>query len=208
KYVQSVRRTETESRAEWRAAILALAMQRGYTLVYDEFTRAAPEANAALLSVLEEGVLVATDRAADRSYITAHADFRIILTSNPHDYAGVNGAPDALMDRIVTLTLPSPSTAQIAGIVAARTGLDPVTAQRIAALVDALHTDPAQCATSPMRSAVILGQIAAHRARTGRITQASLAEIAANILTARGLTAPLRRVRDILSQAPAEEMAP
>ena len=41
-------------------------------------------------------MLITTDRLAGTPNIEAHPDFRIILTSNPHDYAGVNSAPDAL----------------------------------------------------------------------------------------------------------------
>ena len=85
KYVQSVRRTEKETRQDWRSSLLATAMKNGHTLIYDEFTRATPAANATLLSVIEEGVLVSTDPANPQSHLYAHPEFRIILTSNPHD---------------------------------------------------------------------------------------------------------------------------
>ncbi|MEM1273971.1 MAG: AAA family ATPase [Pseudomonadota bacterium] len=187
RYVQSVRRTETESRSDWKAAILALSMQRGYTLVYDEFTRASAEANSALLSVLEEGILVATDRASDRSYISAHEDFRIILTSNPHEYAGVHGAPDALMDRVMTITLDAPDAAQLGGIVSARTGLDKTTARQIADTVAAAHKGTSEGDASMMRSAVMIGQVVAHKIRNGRTTSNQISDIAKEILAGRGL---------------------
>ena len=98
KYVQRVRRSEASLRYDWEASLLAEAMREGHTLVYDEFTRSSAKANGILLSVLEEGVLITTDRLAGTPNIEAHPDFRIILTSNPHDYAGVNSAPDALLE--------------------------------------------------------------------------------------------------------------
>jgi len=50
-YIQSVKRTEKQTRTDWADSILARAMEQGHTLIYDEFTRASPEANTALLSV-------------------------------------------------------------------------------------------------------------------------------------------------------------
>lgn len=49
KYVQSVCRKETRTERDWKDAILATSMQRGFTLIYDEFTRASPEANSTFL---------------------------------------------------------------------------------------------------------------------------------------------------------------
>ena len=207
KYVQSVRRTETESRSDWKSAILALSMQRGYTLVYDEFTRASPEANSALLSVLEEGVLVSTDRASDRSYISAHEDFRIILTSNPHDYAGVNGAPDAMMDRVVTLALNPPDTKALAGIVSKRTGLDGNTAELIARMVNHAHAAPEAGDSSAMRSAVLIGRVAAHKIRTARLRQEMLIDIAADIITGRGLSVTKAALKSAIAPPEPQEVA-
>jgi nitric oxide reductase NorQ protein len=204
KYVQSVRRTETESRADWKSAILALSMMRGYTLVYDEFTRASPEANSALLSVIEEGILVATDRASDRSYITAHPDFRIILTSNPHDYAGVKSAPDALMDRVVTFALDEPPVERLIGIVEARTGLDPESSARIGHMVQALHRTQAGAphGVSTLRTAVMVARIAVHRIRTSRLTDQDLASIACHVLGGRGMKVAQSQMEDLLGMAP------
>lgn len=189
KYVQSVRRTETESRADWKSAILAVSMTRGYTLVYDEFTRASPEANSALLSVLEEGILVATDRASDRSYISAHPDFRIILTSNPHDYAGVQSAPDAMMDRVVTFSIQEPPLDRLAGIVATRTGLDMATAHRIGLLVQALcqSGQTRTSGVSTLRTAVLIARILVHRNRQADPTDAEIATVAFDVMTGRGI---------------------
>lgn len=226
KYIQSVRRTDAEVRADWKDSILSLSMQRGYTLVYDEFTRASPQANSVLLSVLEEGVLVTTDRASKRSYIEAHPDFRIILTSNPHDYVGVNGAPDALLDRMVTLSLPRPSAGTTVGIIAQRSGLDPVTSRRIVALVErvqdiggagvgdgqgqagegqAIQSHAGHGPTgqgSPLRAALMIARIAAHMVRTGPFGDDLLAGIAADVLSGRGWAVTSAQLLAMLAPVP------
>ena len=87
---------------------LTVACREGLTLLYDEFTRSRPEANNALLSVLEEGVLVLPARDPEgRDYVPVHPNFVAIFTSNPVEYAGVHQAQDALFERIVTIDLES-----------------------------------------------------------------------------------------------------
>lgn len=201
RYVQSVRRTESESRADWKSAILATSMLRGYTLVYDEFTRASPEANAALLSVIEEGVLVATDRASDRSYITAHPDFRIILTSNPHDYAGVKNVPDAMMDRVATFRLEEPPIERLAGIVALRTGLDPDTATRIGRTVLGLQAAGAGelRGMSTLRTAIMIAKVVVHRIRTQTLTEEDMVGIVHDVVAGRGLSADPAQIAALLA---------
>jgi gas vesicle protein GvpN len=189
-YIQSVRRTDAETRADWKGSILAEAMRNGHTLVYDEFTRASPEANALLLSVLEEGVLITADRAAQQSRIEAHPEFRVILTSNPNDYTGVNGAPDALMDRVLTLPVPEPTAERLAGIVAARTGLDTKTAARIVARVDEAGVTPDPRHGSRLRTNLMIARIAAFFQRDRALSDERLAEIVRDVLQGRGHGAP------------------
>ena len=199
KYIQSVRRSEIQTRADWKDAILAVSMQRGSTLVYDEFTRASPKANSPLLSVLEEGVLVATDQASLRPYVEAHPDFRIILTSNPHDYVGVNGAPDALVDRMVTLRLGAPPRATLAGIVAIRSGLDRGTERRIVDLVEGIRQDAESRSLSSMRASILIARIAALRLVEGGFDDAELAIIASDVLCGRSDDVSAGRIADVLA---------
>jgi gas vesicle protein GvpN len=189
KYVQSVRRTETSTRRDWKDAILAVSMRNGYTLVYDEFTRASPQANSVLLPVIEEGVLVSTDRVSHDPYIKAHPDFRIILTSNCDEYVGVNGAPDALVDRLVTLTLPELSVETLAGIASYRTGLDPYTCARIVKLVAELRPTVESRKSSSLRSVILIARIAAARVMVGALDDVALARIAGDVLRGRGFDA-------------------
>ncbi|ARE42199.1 ATPase associated with various cellular activity [Rhodovulum sp. P5] len=206
KYVQSVRRSETTTRADWKDSILAVSMERGYTLVYDEFTRASPAANAALLSVLEEGVLVSTDHTSTRTYIEAHPDFRIILTSNPHDYQGVNMAPDALVDRMVTLRLKEPSAETLAGIVAARSGLDPENSRRIVHLVLRARESFDVHGLSSMRTSILIARLAAPLEMAGQLTAAALAQIASDVLSGRGAEIGPQDIEHALDPQTAQQM--
>jgi len=204
KYIQRVRRSEETTRYDWENAILADAMLKGHTLVYDEFTRSNAKANGILLSVLEEGILVAADPLADSPRIHAHPNFRIILTSNPHDYAGVNGSPDALLDRMVTFEMSRYSFETESGIVAARTGVPLTLARRMVRLVGDLTPDDQTCS---MRACILIAQIAAMRLRTATLSDALLAQISADVLSGRGIAVTTGQIAKYLDQRPQEEKA-
>ncbi len=204
KYVQRVRRSEATIRYDWENAILADAMLQGHTLVYDEFTRSNAKANGILLSVLEEGVLVVADRLAGDDSIQAHPNFRIILTSNPHDYAGVNMAPDALLDRMVTFQMARYSPETESGIVAARTGLSAKLSMRIVQLVNDLSDTATACS---MRAAILIAQISAMRLRTASLSDVLLAQIAADVLSGRGVKVTTGQVANYLGQTAQKEVA-
>ena len=160
-YVARVRRTERRVSAVWEDAPLARAMGEGHTLVYDEFTRASPAANAMLLSALEERVLAFTDPVAGRDLLAADPEFRVILTSNPGDYAGVNAAPDALIDRVVTFRLDRVSMETEAGAVAAATGLDAVEAAHLVGMVRNLRAGASGTAALSMRTSMLIARLLA-----------------------------------------------
>lgn len=198
RYVQSVRRTEKKMVNDWQGSILAEAMRKGHTLVYDEFTRATPEANANLLSVLEEGVLVSTDSNNPTPFLRAHPDFRIILTSNPHDYVAVNSAPDALMDRVVTLPIQEPGVETMAHMVAQRTGLGFEFSHKITKMVAHFRSERDCTRVSTMRSAILIARIAAAKAAAGTLTPPALAKIASDVLAGRGIKASGEQVAAVL----------
>lgn len=202
KYIQRVRRSESHSRYDWAQSILAQAMEQGHTLVYDEFTRSSAKANGILLSVLEEGVLISTNQVNTRTCLQAHADFRIILTSNPHDYAGVNTTPDALLDRMVTFNLNAYSAETRIGIVSARTGLAPAISGRIVRLVDRLQAGLDSDHKCSMRAAILVARIAAMRLRSGTLSDALLAQITADVLNGRGLMLTAGQIARQLAATP------
>lgn len=202
RYVQTVRRTESVTRSEWKGSMLATAMERGHTLIYDEFTRASAEANSTLLSVLEEGVLVVTDQTSERTCITAHPCFRILLTSNPHDYVGVNAAPDALMDRVLTLEVDQPCPETLTGIVALRSGIDAAAAGRIVRLVERVRASTGSAGLGSMRTAITIARICAFLQRDGRLTDDAVATIAADVLAGRGADLGASAISAILATDP------
>jgi nitric oxide reductase NorQ protein len=161
RYVQSVRKTESETSPVWSDGVLVTAMQHGYTLVYDEFTRSPPEANNALLMALEERMVIITHPDRKATYVKAHPEFRAIFTSNPQDYAGVQDVQDALLDRMITLHLDGHDLETEAGIVAQRSGIDPARAKRIVNLVHSLRVLPNVSSLPSIRSAIMIAQIVA-----------------------------------------------
>ncbi|WP_440771576.1 gas vesicle protein GvpN [Natronorubrum sp. DTA28] len=100
-FVSGVSKQTEIVRERWVDNPLSVAVREGATLVYNEFSRSDPSAHNVLLSVLEEGVLERPGKkGADRS-IDVHPEFRMILTSNDVEYAGVHRQQDALLDRFV-----------------------------------------------------------------------------------------------------------
>ena len=187
RYIQSVQRTEKQTRNDWGASILVQAMVRGQTLIYDEFTRATPQANATLLSVLEEGLLICTDPSGPQRYVRAHPNFRVLLTSNPQDYVAVNAAPDALLDRVVTLRMEGYSIETMAQIVVQRTFLADDLALQLVQMVASFHRGKEKPGFSILRTALLAGRVAAHRARADTLSQSDLSNIVTDILTGRGV---------------------
>lgn len=204
KYVQRVRRSEATIRYDWQNSMLAEAMLHGHTLIYDEFTRASAQANGILLSVLEEGVLIATDPLATGDHIQAHPDFRIILTSNPDDYSGVNAMPDALLDRMITFHMPRYSRETESGVVATRTGISADLSMRIVGLVNHLTGPDTACS---MRASIMIAQIAALRLRSATLSDALLAQITADVLTGRGIDVSTGQIARFLDQSKPQETA-
>ncbi|MFH1652634.1 MAG: gas vesicle protein GvpN [Pseudomonadota bacterium] len=104
-FIHSVLKVEEDASKRWSDNRLTLAVENGYTLIYDEFTRSRPEANNILLSILQEGILDVPGQRDGESYVKVHPQFTAIFTSNPEEYAGVHRSQDALRDRMITLDL-------------------------------------------------------------------------------------------------------
>ena len=161
RYIQSVRKTESETSAAWSDGVLATAMMNGYTLVYDEFSRSPPEANNALLMALEERMLTLTHPDRKSTYVHADPDFSAIFTSNPEEYAGVQGVQDALLDRMITLNLDCHDIATEAGIVAMRSGIVSDDAMAIVTIVRALRDDFGLANMPSVRASIMIGRVIA-----------------------------------------------
>jgi gas vesicle protein GvpN len=134
-FIHSVTKLDHSVESTWVDNRLTVACKYGFTLVYDEFTRSRAEANNALLSVLEEGVLDMPAGRGDESFIRVHPSFRAIFTSNPTEYAGVHRAADALQDRMITVHLGYYDRETEIAITASKSGIDKEAAGRIVDIV-------------------------------------------------------------------------
>lgn len=159
RYIHSVERSSSTTRVAWEDGALTRAVEQGHTLVYDEFTRAPAEANNALLSALEERLIVFANPSRPSRYVRAHPEFRALLTSNPDEYAGVTAAPDALFDRMVTFDLTWWTMETECGIVARRTGLAPAAAATVVRLVRVLRRHVGGSNPPSIRTAIMIGRI-------------------------------------------------
>jgi gas vesicle protein GvpN len=153
-YIHTVLKVEEEVKPMWVGKALTEACQKGFTVVYDEFTRSRPEANNVLLPVLEERVLPLRG-----GNIPVHPEFRIVLTSNPADYAGVHGVQDALLDRMVTILLSGFDEDTEAAITREHSGLPLAEAGRIVALVRAFRDAGLKTSSASVRPAILISRI-------------------------------------------------
>jgi nitric oxide reductase NorQ protein len=131
KYIHNVMISKDRTKYMWVNNPLTLACKYGYTLVYNEFSRAKPEANNVLLSVLEEHILELPIMFGEERYIKVHPDFNIIFTSNSIEYAGVHRPQDALLDRMVDIYMDYYDFDTEVRIVQAQTGMPPQEAKRV-----------------------------------------------------------------------------
>ncbi|MGL4636232.1 MAG: gas vesicle protein GvpN [Beijerinckiaceae bacterium] len=159
RYVHSVRKTESETKAVWSDDVLTHAITGGFTLVYDEFTRSPPSANNPLLTALEERMLILQSGSSRDRYVKAHPDFRAIFTSNPEDYAGVNVPQDALIDRMITFDLTNHDRDTEVGIVAMRAGLTVEQCGPIVDIVRNVRSSGMVTQAPSLRSAIMIARI-------------------------------------------------
>lgn len=158
-FIHSVVKTEENVMQRWVDNRLTTACKEGFTLVYDEFNRSRPEANNALLSVLEEGILTLPPSEDESGYIKVHPNFRAIFTSNPYEYSGVHKTQDALLDRMVSIYLGYFDEETERAIVVAQAGIACEDAEKIVAILrDFRHIVGDRRAIS-IRPAIVIGKI-------------------------------------------------
>jgi len=153
-YIHTVLKVDEEMKPMWVGRALTEACQNGSTVVYDEFTRSRPEANNVLLSVLAERVLPLRGKS-----IAVHPDFRIIFTSNPAEYAGVHGAQDALLDRMVTILVNGFDEATEAAITHERSEMPLAEVQRTVAVIRAFRDVGLKTGGASVRPAILICRI-------------------------------------------------
>lgn len=160
-YVSNVMKTQETMEVNWVDNRLTTACERGHTLIYDEFNRSRAEANNTLLSILEEGILN-VPRSDGSGYVTVHPSFRLILTSNPIEYAGVHETQDALNDRLITMHIGHYDRETEVGITAAKSGLDPEASAWIVDLARHLREKGGNESVPTVRSCIALAEVINH----------------------------------------------
>ena len=137
RFVHNVLIARDRTKYTWVDNPLTIACKHGYTLVYNEFSRAKPIANNVLLSVLEEGILELPIMFGKERYVKVHPDFNIVFTSNSIEYAGVHTPQDALLDRMVDIYMDYYDFDTEVKIVQAHTGIPLPRAKKV---VNAVRT--------------------------------------------------------------------
>ena len=162
-YIHSVVKTEESMNKMWADNRLTIACQQGCTLIYDEFTRSRPEANNAFLSVLEEKILnIPSLRSLDQGYLQVHPSFRAIFTSNPEEYAGVHKTQDAMMDRLITITLNHFDRDTEVQVVMSKSQLDRKNSENIVDIVRKIREIGVNNHRPTIRACIAMGRILAH----------------------------------------------
>ncbi|WP_163529022.1 gas vesicle protein GvpN [Halobacillus ihumii] len=161
-YVRSVYKKDEQVTESWRDGRLLEAAKNGYTLVYDEFTRSRPTTNNIFLSILEEGVIPLYGSKLTEPFVRVHPDFSVIFTSNPAEYAGVYETQDALLDRLITISVNDQDPAREADIVSGKIGIEKREAKAITTLVSSLRQ---QCTKADsngpsLRSSLMIARLA------------------------------------------------
>lgn len=191
-FVHSVVRTEETINSLWADNRLTLACRNGDTLLYDEFTRSRPEANNALLSVLEERLLTLPRRLpGSDGYLEVHRDFRAIFTSNPEEYAGVHHTQDALADRLITIRMGYYDRETELRITVAKSGLSQAEAEVILDIVRELRELGLTKQGPSVRACIMIAKVAAQEGAHPRYDDPLFSDICRDVLA--GLNAKVVR---------------
>ena len=159
-FIHSVLKTDEDMQARWVDNRLTVACKYGFTLIYDEFTRSRPEANNALLSVLEERTLDMPAGRGEDGFIKVHPHFTAVFTSNPSDYAGVHKAQDALMDRIINIKLGHYDRETEIAVTMGKAGVARDDAEKIVDLVRAFRAESnGEGHAATVRACIMIGRI-------------------------------------------------
>lgn len=181
-FIHSVLKTEEDVSQRWVDNRLTTACKEGFTLVYDEFNRSRPEANNALLSVLEEGILTLPPSEEESGYIKVHPNFRAIFTSNPYEYSGVHKTQDALLDRMVSIHLDYFDEETERAIVVAQSGVSREDAEKIVGILRDFRRIVGSQQAISIRPGIVIGKIIRQKGMHAEKVNPLFADICADVL--------------------------
>ena len=198
-FIHSVVKTEETMNTLWADNRLTTACKSGDTLVYDEFTRSRPEANNALLSVLEERLLTLPKRRQQGDgFLEVHPEFRAIFTSNPEEYAGVHRTQDALMDRLITIRVDYYDREAEVEIARVKSGLPLAQAEMVVDIVRDLRLAGVTKQGPSLRASIMIARITAQQGAEVRYGDPVFPEVCRDVLA--GLASKV--VRDGVDDLP------
>lgn len=200
-FIHSVLKTEEDVMQRWVDNRLTTALKEGFTLIYDEFNRSRPEANNALLSVLEEGILTLPTAAEDEGYIKAHPNFRAIFTSNPEEYAGVHKTQDALLDRMVTIHLDYFDEETERAIVASRSGIPLDDVSRIVKILRDFRAAKVLPSPATLRPGIVIGSILKQKGKKASANEALFTQLCIDaLISGRNKEEKIKEARKLIKE--------
>ncbi|MDO9514521.1 MAG: gas vesicle protein GvpN [Syntrophales bacterium] len=158
-FIQSVLKSDERVSPEWVDNRITVACKHGFTLIYDEFTRSRPEANNALLSILEEKILDLPAGRSEEGYLRVSPEFRVIFTSNPEEYAGVHKAQDALKDRMITIKLDHYDRETEIAIVKTKSGIPEDEAERVVNIIRTFRENVENGFQPSIRAGIMIAKV-------------------------------------------------
>ena len=158
RFIHTVLKARDVVRAGWVDNPLTIACKYGTVFVYNDFSRAKPDANNILLSVFQEGILELPTRFGEERYIEVHPEFRAILTSNSVDYAGIHRPQDALLDRMVGVYMNFYDFDTEVAIVREHSGVSEDEAQRIVGTIRKLREKLPDAEKPGTRACIMIAQ--------------------------------------------------
>lgn len=199
-FIHSVTKTKEDVVRHWVDERITVACRYGYTLVYDEFTRSRPEANNALLSILEERILdLPSSSCGENRYLQVHPEFRAIFTSNPEEYAGVHKSQDALRDRMITLDLDYFDAETELMITSVRAKLAPEEARPLVNIVRRFREQAQIPAKPTIRASITLARLVKQRGLKPMLADPLFVGVCFDILA-------FRQNRQVMSRTKVEEI--
>lgn len=158
-YISKVYKKEEEIKKTWSDGKLLTACKNGYTVIYDEFTRAKPEINNVLLSILEEKIIDIPYYSSYDSTVKIHPEFHIIFTSNPEEYEGVYKSSNALLDRMITIDMDGMDEETVKSIIISKSGINEKDAEKIIRLSEYIKSQISGSDYASMRNCIMLAKI-------------------------------------------------
>lgn len=203
-FIHSVLKTEESMNSSWIDSRLTLACRKGFTLIYDEFTRSRPEANNVLLSVLQEKMMGLPSARGGEGYLKVHPNFVAIFTSNPEEYAGVYRSQDALRDRMVTLDISYPDKDTEVAITSAKSGLTRIDAEKIVNIVRGLRDSGKYEFAPTVRGCIMIAKTvkvrkAAVEARN-KVFRSICTDVLASETSRVGSEANIKKVKEVIAE--------